>query len=281
MNEVPERVVRRVRQGARQASPWVKWGARLGYLTNGIVYLLIGALAVRVAFGSGGKTTDQEGVLQSVLSAPFGRVLLALIAVGLLGHAIWLFVQAALDTERKGSDLTGIGSRLGNALSGILQAFLSFTAGALALGFGSGGGSPDALTAILFSQPFGRVLAVAIGAGIVVAGFYQFHKAYKADFREGLKLGEMSERERTWATRAGRLGYVARGVVFVIIGIFLGQAALTADPQQARGLGGALSTLAQQPFGPYLLGAVALGLAAYGLYHALVEARYHHIEPAG
>lgn len=259
----------------------MEWGARLGYATNGVVYLLIGVLAVRVAFGAGGKTTDQEGVLQSVFSAPFGRVLLGVVALGLLAHAIWLFVQAALDTENKGTDTKGIGSRLGNVLSGLLQAFLAFSAAQLALGMGGGGGgSPDDWTATLLAQPFGRILAVAIAAGIVAAGLYQFYKAYRADFREGLKLGEMSVRERTWATRLGRLGYVARGVVFIVIGVFLAQAALTFDPQQARGIGGALATLSDQPFGPYLLGAVALGLAAYGVYHAFVEARYHHIQPA-
>jgi hypothetical protein len=238
-------------------------------------------LAGLAALGAGGGTTDQKGALQSILNAPFGRVLLGVIAVGLAGHALWLFIQAAKDTENKGTDAKGIGSRLGNALSGLIQVFLAFTAGQLALGSGGGGGgSPDDWTATLLGQPFGRFLAVAIGAGIVAAGLYQFYKAYKADFKEGLKLGEMSPRETTWATRAGRLGYVARGVVFIVIGIFLAQAALQNDPQQARGLGGALATVAQQPYGPYLLCAVAVGLVAYGVYHALVEARYHRINPA-
>ena len=269
------------RRAARRASPWIEWLSRAGYATNGVVYMVVGALATQAAFGAGGGTTDQEGAMRSILSAPFGRVLLGVIAVGLAGHALWLFIQAALDTENKGTDAKGIGDRLGNAASGLIQVFLAFTAGQLALGSGGGGGgSPDDWTATVLAQPFGSWLAVALGAGIVGAGLYQFYKAYKADFREGLKLNEMGPRETTWATRAGRFGYAARGVVFAVIGVFLAQAALQTDPEKARGIGGALATLAGQPFGPYLLGLVALGLFAYGVYHALVEARYHRIDPA-
>ncbi len=116
-----------------------------------------------------------------------------------------------------------------------------------------------------------------LGAGIVCAGLYQVYKAYKADFRDELKSSEMSSRERTWATRSGRLGYAARGVVFGVIGVFLVQAALQTDPEQARGLGGALQTLAHGPFGAYILGAVALGIVAYGAF-VFVMARYRRIE---
>jgi hypothetical protein len=101
------------------------------------------------------------------------------------------------------------------------------------------------------------------------------YAAYKAGFREELKLHEMSGREKTWATRSGRLGYAARGVDFGVIGVFLMQA----DPDKARGLGGALQAPVLQPLGPYLLGTVALGLVAYGAF-MLVVARYRRIEPS-
>jgi len=129
------------------------------------------------------------------------------------------------------------------------------------------------------SQPLGRWVVVAAGAVILGAGLYQFYRAYRADFRDELEIHEMSLREKRWTTHAGRLGYVARGAVFGVIGVFLVQAALQADPQEARGLGGALETLARQPFGPYLLGAVAIGLVAYGAF-MFVVARYRRIEPA-
>jgi hypothetical protein len=129
------------------------------------------------------------------------------------------------------------------------------------------------------AQPFGRWLGVVAGAVIVGTGLYQLHKAYRADCRDELKSGEMGARENKWASRIGRIGYAARGVVFGVIGVFLAQAALQTDPDEARGLGGALETLARQPFGPYVLGAVALGLVAYGVF-MFVMARYRRIEPA-
>jgi hypothetical protein len=112
------------------------------------------------------------------------------------------------------------------------------------------------------ARPLGRWLTVVVGAVIVCAALYQFYKAYRADFRDGLVLGEMDAREETWATHSGHLGYAARGVVFGVIGVFLVQAALQTDPDEARGLGDALEILARQPFDPYILGTIALGLVA-------------------
>jgi uncharacterized protein DUF1206 len=120
----------------------------------------------------------------------------------------------------------------------------------------------------------GRVLVVGVGIVVIGVGLCELYKAYKARF---LKLGEMGERVRNWTERWGRLGIAARGIVFGVVGTFLVRAALEYDPQEARGLGGALQTLAHQPLGPWLLGAVALGLVAYGLF-MLSVARYRHID---
>ncbi len=265
---------------AKKASPWLVWFVRAGYVAYGVVYGAVGVLALQAAFGGSGKTTSQEGAFRSILFAPLGRILLGLIAIGLLGYALWRLFQAIFDPDAEGADAAGIASRLGHGLDGAFNLILAFTAGQLVLGLGGGGGgSPDDWTARLLARPLGRWLAVIIGAVIVGAGLYQFYAAYKARFREELKLHEMSSREKTWATRSGRLGYAARGVVFGVIGIFLMQAALQTDPDKARGLGGALQTLVLQPFGPYLLGTVALGLVAYGAF-MLVVARYRRIEPS-
>ena len=274
--------VRKVRQhterAAWKATPWIERMARVGYAAYGIVYLLVGVLALQAAFG-GGETTSQEGALRQVLLAPLGRILLAMIVIGLLSYATWRLFQGIVDPENEGKGAKGIVKRVDHVLNGLFHAALAFSAGRLALGTGGGGGSPDDWTARLLAQPFGRWLAAIAGAVIVGAGLYQFYKAYKADFNE-LESGEMSARERTWATRSGRLGYAARGVVFGVIGVFLIRAALQTDPDEARGLGGALETLARQPFGPYILGAVALGLVAYGAF-MFVMARYRRIEPRG
>ncbi len=264
---------------ARKTHPWIERLARFGYVAYGVVYFLVGVLAVQAAFSGANQAAGQQGALRAVLAAPLGRVLLCIIALGLLAYAAWRLYEGVMDPEHEARGATGIVKRLDHVLNGLFHGALALTAGHLALGSGgTGGGSPDDWTATLMSQPFGRWLVVAAGVGIVGAGFYQFYKAYKAEFRENLKTGEMSLREKRWTTHAGRLGFAARGVVFGVIGIFLIQAALQANPDKARGLGGALATLARQPFGPYLLGGVALGLVAYGVF-MFVMARYRRIEP--
>ncbi|HLL99065.1 MAG TPA: DUF1206 domain-containing protein [Rubrobacteraceae bacterium] len=263
----------------RKASPWIERLARAGYVAYGMVYVLVGVLALRAAFGGGGETTGQEGALRSILLAPLGRILLGLVAAGLVAYAVWRLFQGVQDPEDEGGNAKGVVRRLDHVLNGLFHAGLAFSAGQLALGSSGSGGWPDDWTATLMSQPLGRWLALVAGAVIFGAGLYQFYKAYKADFRGELKSHEMSRREEAWTTCSGRLGYAARGVVFGVIGVFLLQAALRADPQEARGLGGALETMARQPFGPYLLGLVAAGLVAYGAF-MFVVARYRRIEPA-
>lgn len=257
---------------------WVERLARLGYLAKGIVYTIVGVLAVQAAFGSGGQTTDTKGALGAIAAQPFGKFLLALLTVGLIGYVVWRFVQAVQDPEHKGDDAKGWATRLGYAGSGLIYASLAFTAIGLIRGSGGGGGgnSKQDWTARLLAQPFGQWLVGLVGALVIGFGFYQLYKAYKAKFRKKMKLQEMSPTEETWATRIGRFGLGARGVVFCIIGFFLLQAARQSDASEVRGLDGVLQSLAQQPYGPWLLGIVALGLVAYGI-HMAVQARYIRI----
>jgi hypothetical protein len=254
--------------------------ARLGYATEGVVYTLIGLLAAAAAFGTGGRATGQRGAFEVVAGSPFGGVLLGLIAVGLLGYALWRSVQAIADPDEEGTDVKALGKRVGYGVSALVYAGLAFSAAGLVLGTASdGGGSPDDWTALLLSWPLGQVLVVGVGAAVVGVGLHELYQTYKAEFLKYLKLDEMGEKARQWTERWGRLGIAARGMVLVIVGTFLIRAALEYDPQEARGLGGALQTLAQQPLGPWLLGAVALGLVAYGLF-MLSVARYRRI-PTG
>jgi hypothetical protein len=269
----------RAKRAARKVSPWIERLARVGYVAYGVVYVLVGVLALQAAFSGGGKTASQEGALHSILLAPLGRVLLGMVALGLLAYAMWRLFQGVLDPEKEGRDAKGIAKRLDHILNGLFHATLAFSAGQLALGSGGrSGGSPEDWTARLMAQPLGRWLTVLVGVVIVGTGLYQFYKAYKADFQDELKLGEMSAQEKAWTTRSGRLGYIARGLVLGVVGVFLVQAALQTNPDKARGLGGALRTLAYQPFGPYILGVVALGLIAFGAF-MFVVARYRRIEP--
>jgi len=270
-------VERRAREATEHSgSSWVERLARFGYATKGVVYAIVGGLALAVAIGAGGRTTDPHGALEAIGAQPFGVLLLILVAVGLVGYALWRLFQAVADPDKEGRDVKGLAKRVGHGIAALIYLGLAFSAGQLAVAAGGGGGSPQDWTAWLLSQPFGQVVVVGVGVAVVLYGVFQLYQAYKAQFREYLKLNEMSAREETWITRGGRLGYAARGVVFGIIGVFLMQAALRSDPSQATGLGGALKELLQQPFGPWILGTVAFGLVAYGLFMASL-ARYRRI----
>jgi Domain of Unknown Function (DUF1206) len=261
------------------AQRWIVPLARFGYAANGIVYIIIGGLAVLAASYRGGGITDFHGAFKEILSHPYGQVMLAAIAVGLAAYALWRLIQAIKDTENRGSDAKGIATRLGYAVIGLIYAGLAFTAGQLIVGASarrSGEQSSKEWTATLLAQPLGQWLVGAVGIGIIALGLYQVFQAYTAKSLEPIKWGEMHAKAEAWATRVGRMGLAARGVVFGVIGFFLLYAALRANPNEARGLSGALRTIAQQPFGPWLLGVVALGLVAYGVY-MLVLARYRRI----
>jgi hypothetical protein len=263
----------------RAASPWIVRLARFGYAAKGVVYVLIGSITAYGAFKGGERPTDSQGALEQILYRPFGRVLLGVVAAGLASYALWRLTQAVMDTEDKGRKLKGLAVRFGYACIGLVYAGLGYSAVQLILGYGAGKGSDQSSrewTALVFALPFGRLLAGLAGLGVIGFGCWQCYKAFTAKFREKWMRHEMSERARTLATRAGQVGLTARGVVFGIVGIFLIQAALRARPDEARGLSGALRALEQRPHGPYILGAVALGLVVYGLY-MFVEARHRRM----
>ena len=256
---------------------WIEKLARAGYAAKGVVYVIVGVLALQAAFGTGGSTDGTQGAIREIGDQPFGQVLLVLTAIGLLGYSLWRFVQAALDVEREGSDAEGIGKRIGYAISGLVYLFLAWTAASIVFGWGSSGsgGSRQEWTATLMAQPFGRWIVGIVGVVIIGVGLHHFYRAYKADFMKQYKTGMMERKEEKWAKRIGQFGLSARGVVFCMIGSFLIQAALQAQPSEAQGLSGALETLAAQPYGPWLLGLVAAGLVAYGIY-CFSRARYRY-----
>ncbi|WP_315785056.1 DUF1206 domain-containing protein [Fischerella sp. JS2] len=266
------------RQLIHHPSSWIERLARFGYISKGVVYAIVGFLALQAAVGSGGKTTDSQGALQTIVKQPFGQILLALIAIGLLGYVIWRFVEAIKDPQNKGTDAKGLAQRFSYIINGLIYAGLAFTAIKLALGTGgnSNTNSTQDWTARILSQPFGRWLIGTVGVLIIGFAFYQFYQAFSNKIRKRLNLTELSNAERKWVMTICRFGVAARGVVFCIIGWFLIQAATQYDPTHAGGLDQALQTLAQQPYGSWLLGIVALGLIAYGVY-MVVQARYSQL----
>lgn len=276
------RPVRDAQQEARRAvnNPWAERFARLGYVTKGIVYILIGILALRTAAGAGGTPADRQGALLAVYAEPFGRALLALITIGLAAFGLWSLVQALLDTDHKGTSAKGIIERIGYAVVAFSYLGLAIAAGRLAAGSGSAGKSSDTSTqdwtARLLDKPLGVALVIVVGVVVLGVAVALAQRAWGAKFQEELELARMSETMRRGVIVLGRIGHAALAFVFAVIGLFLIVAAVKHDPHQAKGLGGALTTTAQQPFGPALLAVVALGLAAYGVF-SLAQGRYRRI----
>ncbi|MEG4488949.1 DUF1206 domain-containing protein [Microcoleus sp. D2_18a_B4] len=270
-----------IKQSIGQAAShvWFERLARLGYASKGLVYFIVGFLAAQAAFSMGGRTTDTSGALSEIVNQPFGKFLLFLVTIGIIGYALWRLVQTILDPEHQGDKLDAkrIAQRIGYALSALGYAGLALTAVKLIMGSGGGkSNTTEDLTAQILAQPFGQWLVGLAGSIVIGVGFSYFYEAYKAKFRRHFKLDEMSQAEQTWAIRLGRFGIAARGIVFVIIGIFLIQAAKLSDASQTKGLGEVLAILGQQPFSPVILGLVPLGLIAYGIY-SVIQARYRKI----
>jgi hypothetical protein len=276
------RNVQHAERGARNAATgrWMAVLARCGYVAKGVVYLLIGGIAAKVAIGAGGAVTDQKGAMQTILEQPYGHILLGAVTIGLFGFALWCFIQALFDTEGKGTTAKGLIARIGYAAVGITYAALAYGAFQLVTGSGSGGNGSNATaqdgTALLLKQPFGPALVIVVGLIALGVACYLFYTAYSARFQVQLHLATLSAGMKKWVIVVGRLGYAALGVVISIIGIFLIVAAFQHNASKAKGLDGALQELAHQPFGRVLLGIVALGLFAYGIY-SLVEARYRRV----
>lgn len=258
---------------------WLVKLMRLGFVANGVVYITIGILAVQAALGAGGQTSGTQGALSTIASEPFGQFLLGLVGVGLVGLTIWYVIRGISDPDNAGDDMSGMVKRIGYIVAGLGYGVLAYSAFRILTTASGGGGNQAAdWTATLMQQTYGIWLVGVTGLIIVGVGVYHLYKAYQTKFRRKLKVHEMNATETKWGIRAGRLGLAARAVIFGIIGTFLIQAAMQADPQQAGGVGKALQTLAGQSYGPWLLGIVSLGLIAYGLYSAVVLARYRRIQ---
>jgi len=248
-----------------------------------VVYLIIGALAAKVALGEGGATTDRNGALRAIYEQPFGKLLLVIVALGLVGYAVWSVVQAFVDPEHHGAAGKGVATRVGYGVVGLSYAALALAALQLVRGTGNGGKSSDTTTqdwtARLLALPFGPLVVILVGLVVIGVAVAVFYRAYTAEFQQRLDLSGVGAQTRAGVIALGRAGYAALGVVFSIVGVFLIIAALRHNAGAAKGLGGALRALAQQPYGQVVLGIVAIGLVAYGLF-SLAQARYRRLGTA-
>ncbi len=259
-----------------QRSKGLQAGARAGYVAYGAVYLVIGWLALRLAWGDRRGSADASGALHTLAGQPLGKGLLIVVAIGLLALAVWQGFEAAVGC-RQYDDSKRTRKRI--AAGGKAVAFAVIGVSALRVVSGAGASSTKseqkAASGVL-SLPGGQVIVVVAAAVVVVIGVVSIVQGIKGSFEEDLETAEMSSGTRTTVRGLGAVGYTARGLAFVLIGILLGYAALTADPKKANGLDGALHTILGQPFGRYLLTVVAIGLAAAGVF-AFAQARYQRL----
>ena len=264
------------RVGAGSATAALAVAARVGYLARGSVYLIIGAFAFLAAVGSGTRTVGNTGVAVALLAQPAGRVLLGLLALGLICFSLWRALQAFADAEHHGRSLIGL-ARRGAYVAGALFYFgLAAWAFSVIAGWSAGRRSEDKpihdWTAWLLSLPFGRWL-VALAGAVLVGTALAF--AFKA-FSPGLQT-HLSAQAGGWMVLLGRIGFLARAVAFALMGSFLVEAAIHANSRAAKGLAGALRSLEQQPYGWILLGLTAAGFIAFGAYE-LVQAGYRKVD---
>jgi hypothetical protein len=266
-------------QAEKAARSW--WGqglARWGLVSRGALYVLVGAIAVHVSVGGGERVRDRGGALATLTDTWLGRVLVGALAFGLLGYAGWRFVEAFLGRTLEREEHESWWKRLGYAARGFWYLGLFGIAASALVSADESGGSrqEDRFTARVLDFPLGRWLIAAIGLAIVGAGVFNLWRGLTARFRKRLKLRKMGELEDRVFTAVGVVGHLARGLVFGLIGFFLVRAAYQYDAKEAIGLDGALSKVLQQDYGDTLLGFVATGLLAYGLY-SFVEARYREV----
>jgi hypothetical protein len=255
---------------------WVERLGRAGLVAKAILYAVVAVLAIKVALGARDESPDRHGALRTIAEQPFGKVLLIALALGLAGYALWRLAQAVLDRDGEGDGPKGLVKRGANlAKAGWYGILCGLTVSTL-VGNGSGSGNEQQTTAGVFERPGGRYLVYAAGIAFVGAALFNGYRAVTCKFNKKLKTGEMGDVEETAATSIGVLGYLARFVVFGLVGLFLLEAAWEFDPKQARGLDGALLEVAQRPYGHWLLGSVAIGLLGYAV-HCLVQARYRRI----
>jgi len=274
-------IARNARSDAKEAatSPWFTPMARAGYAAKGVIYLIMGMLALTAALGGGAAPTDQKGAFQTIVDHPFGAFLLMVVSIGLVGYALWCLCQGILDVDGKGTSTKGIVTRIGYFAVGLTYLTLAFAAFKLATG-GSVGSNSDTttrdFTAQLLAKPLGVVLVVVVGLGALAIAGVLYYRARKADFESLIRPKELGQKGKDVLVTLGRVGYASLGVVFTEISIFLIVAALHHDAGEAQGLGGALRQMEQQPYGRLLVALVALGLVAYGVY-SVASARYRRV----
>jgi hypothetical protein len=281
-------IVAQTEEAVRQVveNPWLERLARLGYAVRGLLYAAIGLLSVEVAMGVRHAPEDAEGVIALIGRQSYGPVLLIVIAIGLAALALWGFARIIYDPLDGERNVPRNMLRVGYFVSGLTYSILVFTTLRVLLGLrlvdlqGQPVPEPERAAAGLLSTPWGPWLIGLVGLVALIYGAVELFRAVRSDFERQLKRYALSPHQTRWACRLGRCGTAARGLVIALVGLFLVRAALSISPENIRGIDGALLALARQPYGPWLLAVVALGLMAFGAY-SLLSALWFRLRQAG
>lgn len=238
----------------------LQMGARVGYAVSGVLHLLIGWIALQVAWSASPKSADQSGALQSLAGSSLGRLTLWVAVLGFLALGLWQLASAL--AVRTGGESSKWAVKAKGIAKVVVYLVLAWTSFSFAKGQPSSSKAQSAdFTATLLQHSGGRLLVAVIGMVVIGVGAYHVFKGWTRKF-----LQDLAESPGTIATRAGVVGYVAKGVALAVVGVLFVSAAVQNSASKATGLDGALRSLRQQVVGPWLLTAVALGIAAYGVY---------------
>jgi hypothetical protein len=246
--------------------------ARFGLAVRGFVYVVIGWLAVQIALGHGSQEANQRGALATVGQHSGGKVLLWVLGFGFAAYALWRLSEAAFGTAAEGRKP---GPRVQSLVRGIVYATFAVTTFSFIAGTSKQTQSQqqETITAKLMKHTYGRWLVGLVGAIVVVIGLGMVAEGLRRKFEKQLRMNELHGATRTVVLRLGMIGTTARGVVFAVAGALVVEAAVNYDPTKSTGLDGALRTLANRSYGPWLLGVLAVGLIAFGVY-GLAAARF-------
>jgi hypothetical protein len=263
---------KRTAREAEDSKP-VEGMARFGLTGRGLVYAVLGVLALQVAFGHGARA-DKQGALAAIRDQPLGGVLLVLLAVSFAGYAVWRLLQGAVG-HRNEEDAKRTFKRLGSLGRACIYGFLAVSTARFLITRPSGD-KTEPLTARVMAVSGGRVAVGLLGAAVVVGGLYMAYRGATEKFLKRLDLAGASSPVRRGASAIGVVGLVGRGLVLALVGAFLVQASVTFDPHKAKGLDAALKSLADEPAGTFLIGGAAAGLLFFGAW-SFVEARYRRV----
>jgi hypothetical protein len=253
-------------------NPVIEIMARIGYAAHGLIYFVMGLLAIFFAFGKGGNTTDQQGAIATIGRLPEGRILLWLILIGLVCYILWCLIRTVLNSSHNRHETKGGAQRIGYLFSAMVYTMLAIPTYALITGGtqpahnGAQEDKTQHYVAQLLAFHWGPWVVSIIGIIVIFVSLSQIYLGIKPDFEKQFHLNKLTSSQEKFVKYFGRVGIIARGIIFALIGVYLFIAGFTSKSSEVKGFNEALISLLHQPYGRWLIGCIALGLMALGIY---------------